>query len=261
MSKGKGDAMNRQLLILDKARVAGRVGVDDLAQDLGVSSHTIRRDINALCATGKLRRLHGGAEFIEQAANLPYAARSVLNVAAKRRIAARVAALIPDGATLFFSIGTTPALVAAALSQRKGLTAITPNLNAAIALSDAPDARIILPGGELRLPDRDILGPQALELFGKYRADVAIYGVGGIDPDGSLLDFDETEVAMRETMRLNARQSILVADVSKFGRPAAAVGGHLRDADHIVLDAHPDAGFATMLGNLPQAPLIAEVQA
>lgn len=253
----KGCEMNRQASILDIAQTQGRVLVDELAAHLRVSPHTIRRDINSLCEMGKLRRLHGGAEFIEGSSNLPYATRSGLHVAAKKQIAAQVAQLIPDRATLFFSIGTTPALVASALIAREGLTVITNNLNAAMALSDAPGARIILPGGELRLPDRDILGPQVLDLFRSYRADFAIYGVGGIDVDGSLLDFHEEEVQNRETMRSNARAAVLVADVSKFGRRAAAVGGTLAQADHIVLDQQPEAPFAGALSGVSSKVLLA----
>lgn len=250
--------MNRQRLILEQAQFNRRVNVDDLAQQLSVSSHTIRRDINSLCEQGKLRRVHGGAEFVEGSLNLPYSTRTSLNVAAKQQIAAQVARLIPDGATLFFSIGTTPAIVAAALTERGSLTVITNNLNVAMSLSEAPGARIIVPGGELRLPDRDILGVQALELFESYRADYGIYGVGGIDGDGSLLDFYEPEVRMRQALRANARQSILVADSSKFGRRAAAVGGHLDEADHIVIDARPDPAFSSLLGPVEDRLIVAE---
>ncbi|MBB3993112.1 DeoR family glycerol-3-phosphate regulon repressor [Sulfitobacter undariae] len=249
--------MNRQLMILETARTDGRVSVDSLAAAHAVSPHTIRRDINALCEQGRLRRLHGGAEFIEGASNLPYAARTTLNLNAKKQIAGQVAQLIPNGATLFFSIGTTPALVADALSHRQGLTVITNNLNAAMALSEAPDVRIILPGGELRLPDRDILGTTALALFEGYRADYAIYGVGGIDGDGSLLDFHTTEVQIRQTLCANARHNILVADATKFGRRAAAVGGHLSEADHIVIDSRPPATFDTVLAPLNDQLIIA----
>lgn len=242
--------MNRRSAILETAQARGRVMVDELAELLRVSAHTVRRDINALCEQGKLRRLHGGAEFIEGSSNLPYAARSSLNVAAKQQIAARVAQAVPDGATLFFSIGTTPAVVAAALAGREGLTVITNNLNAAMALSEAPDVRIILPGGELRLPDRDILGPQALEMFTAYRADFAIFGAAGVDSDGALMDFHAPEVRMRQSARNNARQSILVADRSKFGRLAPAVGGHLAEADMVVTEARPGAEFAAILDQL-----------
>ena len=201
-------------MILAAARRDGRVSVEALAEEFGVSAHTIRRDINALCEAAKLRRLHGGAEFVENGSNLPYGARAVLHLAAKRAIAAAVAARIPDRATVFLSVGTTPALVAAALAERNRLTVVTNNLNAALALSDNPSNRILLPGGEVRLPDRDMLGEAAIALFGAYRADFGIYGAGGIDRDGALLDFSAEEVRAREAIRANSRCAIFVADRS-----------------------------------------------
>ncbi|MGI3163749.1 DeoR/GlpR family DNA-binding transcription regulator [Pseudooceanicola sp. 200-1SW] len=243
--------MDRKEQILQVARREGRVMVDGLAEAFGVSAHTIRRDINALCEEAKLRRLHGGAEYIEGQANLPYHARAVLNFDEKSAIAREVAKVIPDGATLFISIGTTPAIVAGALAEKQALTVITNNLNAAFALSENPGNRIILPGGEMRLPDRDILGPEAVDLFRTYRADFGIYGVGGIDHDGSLLDFHAAEVQMREQMRANSRRSILVADRTKFGRRAAAVGGQLDEAGMVVLDRAPGDDWQPLLEGYP----------
>ncbi|WP_101068031.1 DeoR/GlpR family DNA-binding transcription regulator [Roseovarius salinarum] len=239
--------MDRRSVILELAQRDGRVMVDALAEELGVSSHTVRRDLNALCEETKLRRLHGGAEFIDGSANMPYAARSVLNFDAKQRIARTVAGMVFDGATVFISIGTTPALVARALAEKEALTVITNNLNAAMALSENSANRIILPGGEMRLPDRDFLNEEAISVFSAYRADFGIFGVGGIDVDGSLLDFHEPEVRAREQIRANSRTSVLVADHSKFGRRAAAVGGTLAEADAVVLDRRPDAPFGALV--------------
>lgn len=248
---------DRRAQILQVARRDGRVMVDELAGMFGVSAHTIRRDINQLCEEARLRRLHGGAEYLEGQANIPYQARAVMNHDAKAAIARAVAELVPAGATVFLSIGTTPALVAAALAETPGLTLVTNNLNAAMALADAEAARIILPGGELRLPDRDLLSPGAEALVARYRADFAIYGVGGIDSDGSLLDFNAAEVGMREAMRRNARQSILVADRSKFGRRAAAVGGALAEADMLVLDSLPGAEWRGLVDGYPGRLIVA----
>jgi len=234
--------------------------VDSLATDLGVSPHTIRRDLNALCEESKLRRLHGGAEFIDGVANMPYALRSVLNLEAKQQIAAAVAEIVFDGATLFLSVGTTPAIVAHSLTGKEGLTVVTNNLNAAMALSENTTNRIILPGGEMRLPDRDFLNPASIALFSEYRADFGIYGVGGIDGDGSLLDFQAAEVAAREQIRMNSRCAILVADCSKFGRRAAAVGGRLDEADHVVLDRRPTDGFAALVEPLSDRVIAAAEQ-
>jgi len=239
--------MDRRAAILDVARRQKRVLVDSLANDLGVSAHTIRRDLNALCEEAKLRRVHGGAEFIDETLNLPYSVRSVLNFEAKQAIARAVSGQVFDGATVFISIGTTPAMVAHALAGKTALTVVTNNLNAAMALSENTTSRIILPGGEMRLPDRDFLNEASIGLFASYRADFGIYGAGGIDGDGSLLDFHTSEVRAREQIRANSRQSILVADHSKFGRRATAVGGHLHDADLLVIDRCPDPPHAALL--------------
>lgn len=239
--------MHRRAHILELAMRDGRVSVEALSEELNVSPHTIRRDINQLCQEAKLRRLHGGAEFIGDRINLPYGQRAVLNYEAKSSMAQAAAAQIPDGATIFISIGTTLAIVAEALLHRDGLTIITNNMHAALALSSNASNRIILPGGELRLPDLDFIDAEASRLFSRYRADVAMYGVGGIDLDGRLLDFSQDEVRAREEMRRNARRSVLIADRSKFGRYAAAVGGWLSDADTIVIDEPPAVEYRALL--------------
>jgi DeoR family glycerol-3-phosphate regulon repressor len=129
-------------------------------------------------------------------------------------------------------------------------------MHAALALSTNASHRIILPGGELRLPDLDFVEPQSHRLFSRYRADVAIYGVGGVDLDGRLLDFHEDEVRAREEMRRNARRTILIADRSKFGRCAAAVGGWLSDADTIVVDEMPATEYRALLTCLPGSVVV-----
>src|SRR5690606_35527880 len=123
---------------------------------------TIRRDIDELCEGEGLRRLHGRVELAREQLNTPFDQRTGANLAGKQAVGEAAASLIPDGSTLFISIGSTPLAVARALRGRKGLTVITNNLSAAMALSEVISNRIILPGDELRLPDRDILGDEVL---------------------------------------------------------------------------------------------------
>lgn len=54
-------AAERQESILGEARLRGFVKVVDVAQRLGVSTVTVRRDIAALVDAGRLTRVHGGA--------------------------------------------------------------------------------------------------------------------------------------------------------------------------------------------------------
>ena len=56
---------------------------------------------------------------------------------------------------------------------------ITNNLSVAMALSEEVSNRIIVPGGEIRLPDRDFVGEEVVDFFARYRAEVAIFDHGG----------------------------------------------------------------------------------
>lgn len=116
-------------------------------------------------------------------------------------------------------------------------------MNAAMALGNNTGNRIVIPGGTLRLPDRDVISPEAEAMFNKYKVDFGLFGVGGVEPDGTLTDFDHREVSLRQAIAANCRNSILVADQSKFGRPAPAKGGHLTDPDLIVVDGAPGGVF------------------
>lgn len=234
------------------------MSVDALAEMLGVSMQTIRRDIDVLCESEELRRRHGHIELAAQHLNTPFDQREATNTLRKQDIGEATAALIPNGATIFISIGSTSLSVARALRRRKYLTVITNNLSAAMVLSDEVSNRIILPGGELRLPDRDILSDEVIDFFSRYRAEFAVFGAAGVAEDGSILEFHSAEVRARERIRKNALTSILVLDSTKFGRMAPAAGENIRDVDHVVLDQKPDGVFASMIDEIGDRLLLAE---
>ncbi len=236
----------------------GAVTVGSLAERFDVSTQTIRRDVDALCEGDMLHRVHGRIELSDEFLNTPFDQRAGTNLLGKRAIGEAAASLIPDGATLFISIGSTPLSVAQALRRRKGLTVITNNLSAAMALSEEVSNRIILPGGELRLPDRDILGNDVLNFFGRFRAEFAVFGAAGIADDGGLLEFHTTEVSATQKICENAQTSLLVVDGSKFGRQAPALGDNIADIDTVIIDRRPPPAFAPLMDKIKDRLLIAE---
>ena len=250
--------VRRRDLIVEVVQERGSVSVGSLAEMLGVSTQTIRRDIDLLCDGDTLRRAHGRIELAENRRNTPFDQRAGTNLTGKRAIAETAATLIHNGATLFVSIGSTALSVARALRYRKELTVITNNLSAAMALSEEVSNRIILPGGELRLPDRDFVGEEVVEFFGRFRAEFAIFGTAGVGEDGRLLEFHESEVRASERMRINAQRSILVIDRSKFGRLAPAAGTMITDIDHVVCDRPPASGFEHVIEALGKTLSFAE---
>jgi DeoR family glycerol-3-phosphate regulon repressor len=241
------DITERQASIAERVRGRGFQTVADLAEHFGVTTQTIRRDIGELSELGLLKRRHGGVEPREPNANLSFGERRILNLDAKQRIARAVAERIPNGASLAVSIGTTPELVVRALSGHRGLRVFTNNITAALGACDIADAEVAIPGGTLRLGARDVIGRDVEDFFARFKVDIGIYGVGGVDPSGELLDFHEDEVRAREAIRHNCRQVFLVLDATKFGRPAHVRGGHITEADVVFCDATPPADIARAL--------------
>ncbi len=179
----------------------------------------------------------------------------MLNIDAKRRIAQLVAREVPDGASLFFGIGTTPEQCALALADHSGLRVMTNNLNVAMALSAARPARSPSPAAACAPRSRRGAG-EAHGFFGRFAADIGIYGVGGVAEDGTLLDFGTDEVTMRTTLTQHCRQRFLVLDHSKFGRGGTVRGGNITEASVVFTDrprpppsptacARPESGSCT----------------
>ncbi|MET1080861.1 MAG: DeoR/GlpR family transcriptional regulator [Pseudomonas sp.] len=237
----------RQQNILDLARERGYVSIDELACAFTVTPQTIRRDINQLAELGLLRRTHGGAASeASSTQNTAYTMRAGLMREEKQRIAEAIASQIPDHASLFISIGTTTEAVARALLNHRGLKIITNNLHVAAQLSDKQDFEVLVAGGTVR-SDGGIVGQAAVDFIQQFKVDFALMGISGIDEDGSLLDFDYQEVRVSQAIIDNARQVILAADSSKFGRNAVVRLGSLSLIDRLFTDSAPPAAISQLL--------------
>ncbi len=237
----------RQHEILSLARERGYVSIDELAQAFAVTPQTIRRDINQLAEQGLLRRTHGGAASeASSTQNTAYAMRAGQMREEKQRIAEAVAAQVPDHASLFISIGTTTEAIARELLKRNGLKVITNNLHVAAQLSAKADFEVLVAGGTVR-GDGGIVGQAAVDFIEQFKVDYALVGISGIDDDGSLLDFDYQEVRVSQAIMRNARQVLLAADSSKFGRNAVVRLGPITLVDRVFTDAPPPPAIHRLL--------------
>lgn len=206
--------------ILRLARSAGHVTVDGLAGLLEVTRQTIRRDLADLADSGQLERVHGGAVLPSGVSNIAYEERRRLNAAAKERIGAASAALIPNEACIFLGIGTTTEATARNLMQHKNLMVVTNNLNIATLLTGNANAQVVLTGGTLRASDGGLTGPHTLDTVRAYAFDRVVLGCSAISDSGVLLDFDMDEVRVMQAVMSLTQHRILLADSSKFSRHA-----------------------------------------
>lgn len=231
------EARRREMLAL--LQRTGFITLEQLAARFGVTLQTIRRDANEMDGGGLLRRYHGGVGRLGSTENTAYDIRRGHEIAAKRRIAHLVAEHVPDGSSLFINIGTTTEAVARALLVRERLRVITNNLNVAMILREKPDFEVLVTGGQVRHMDGGIIGGQAVDFISQFRADIGIIGISGIEPDGTLMDFDYREVRVARAILDHARCTYLAADHSKFGRNAMVRLGHVEELAALFTDAPP----------------------
>lgn len=229
----------RQQTILLWVRQAGHLEVELLAKRLEVTPQTIRRDINALCETGLLRRHYGGVSLPSASSNLPFASRQIINQSAKIQIAQRLAQLLPNGASVFLGIGTTVEFVARALANHQDLKILTNNLNVASLLCNSPSIEVTVAGGQLRHNDHDLVGEETTRFFRNFQVDYGIIGAGSLDVQHGLMDFDLREAMVSRAILGNARQRVLVADHSKWNRSAFAKVAEFTDLDVFITDSLP----------------------
>ncbi len=230
--------------ILETARRQGKVTVEGLAEQFGVTLQTIRRDLTDLADEGKLERVHGGAILPSGTTNIHYEERRILNQDAKADIARVCAALIPEGSSVFLNIGTSTEAVARELLHHRDLMIVTNNMNVANILAANRDCQVMLTGGTLRRQDAGLIGTLATATIRQFKFDIAVIGCSAMDNDGDLLDFDIQEVGVSQTIITQSRKCFLVADHSKFKRSAPARIASLAEIDTFFTDRPLSASLA-----------------
>ena len=238
----------RQINLLDAVRSRGSMTVEHLADMLGVTLQTVRRDVQRLADEGLLTRFHGGVRIpISTTENIAYLHRASLHAEGKARIARAVAERVPNDCSLILNIGTTTEAIAQQLMRHTGLRVITNNLNVATILSGNTNCEVIVAGGSVRSRDRAVVGESAIDFIRQFKVDIALIGVSSIESDGSLRDYDLREVKVAQTIIAQAREVWLAADASKFNRPAMIRLGSLSDIHRLFTDAPPPPPFPELL--------------
>ncbi len=218
----------------------GAVGVENLAELLGVSTATIRRDLARLADQGVITRSHGGAMRADVGLEVPISFRRGTAVAQKRRIAAAAATLIGEGAIVGITGGTTTIAVARALASVRKLTVVTNALNVGMELARHRNIRLVLTGGVCRTASFELSGPIAESTLSGYNLDVAFIGVDGIDADAGCTTHDDSEARANAALVKIARHTVIVADSSKIGRITFASICPIDLVDQLITDNEAD---------------------
>ncbi|GHF36995.1 DeoR/GlpR family transcriptional regulator of sugar metabolism [Deinococcus metalli] len=208
--------LERQTRILELMDAHESLLTQEIAEKVGVSEATIRRDLQGLAERGLVSRTHGGAMRLERhiAREPAFATKSVRMPTEKMAIADYAASQVPDGATVIFDAGTTILEVARRLAGRP-LTAITLDLPAAQALA-VGETEVLLLGGRVRSNSFSITGPWTEEHLRNLRADLFLMGAHAVDERGVSNAVIEEAVVKRLAVEAS-HATMLLADHTKFG--------------------------------------------
>ncbi|HHI70937.1 MAG TPA: DeoR/GlpR transcriptional regulator [Rhodobacteraceae bacterium] len=243
---------HREQEILKELRLAGgscRVGY--LAERLGVSDETVRRNIKALQKKSQVRKVHGGVLLAEDLTltEQPFQARMDKNAEAKRLIAARLAETIRDGDSLFLDIGSTTAYAARALRNHRDLYVVTNSLTVANALATRNGNRVFFAGGELRSHDGGAFGQDAISFIRRFNLQYAVFSAGAINSETGFMLHDIAEADLLAKALPRAQTRILLADSSKFGTRAPIAVNSAGAIDVLITETTPPEGIIRMLGD------------
>lgn len=239
-------AERRHGLILALVAERGSMSITELHRRLKVSRETIRRDIALLAQKNGLRRTHGGALSVESS-EPPLALREITNAGGKRAIGERAAGLIPDGASVIISAGTTTRCVADALMARRELTVFTNDLVSCGKLAGRNGNRVFMLGGEVGI-NGGVFGRDTTAMLSNYFADFAFIGAGAVSSAPPwLMDFSREEGELHSAILHSARTAAVVADRTKFNRFAPVRIRNSEKVQYLITDAPPDGDIMAAL--------------
>ena len=225
----------RERLILDRLSAEGSVSVGALAQDLRLSEVTIRGDLRGLEDKGWINRTWGGAAA---AMHRNILERQRIFPERKNAIAKAAAKLVQDGDVIMIEAGTTTALVARYLAEKRDIHIVT---NSTLVFSCArmyPHLQITMTGGEFRRPTESLVGPIALETIGRLNVRLAFVGTDGFTLERGMTTHLMEGVEIVKAMKAHAQTTVLVADSSKYGKVGFANVLPLAAMDLILTDTN-----------------------
>ncbi len=226
----------RRDLILDALSERKYLSLGDLISLTGASESSIRADLVELGAEGKLIRLRGGAQALNNESSsfeLSVEAKMGIEVEAKRAIAAFAATLIKEGSFVYLDAGTSTYYLAEAI-QAVQITVVTNSLTLAKKMKER-GYPVYVVGGEFKLTTDAFIGSMTREILSRFTFDVGFFGTNGIDLQQGLTTPDYEEAMVKKAAMEQCAKAYVLADHTKFG-VRTAVTFHPFRPEEIITD-------------------------
>jgi DeoR/GlpR family transcriptional regulator of sugar metabolism len=230
--------VERRAYLLAQLDRDGAIRLDPIANELGVSVMTVRRDLLDLEAEGLVRRVRGGA--VPAMLPQPFSERMARRGAIKTAIARKAEDLIPSSGAVAFDASSTAAALIDLIDGGDGLVVATNSLENAAAARRRPGVRAILIGGDLDERTGSFVGPIAARAAEGLAYRRFFMSASAIDPDFGTSEVSLAEAQVKIDIARVAGEVVLLADSSKLGERAVGRGIDWRDIDVLVTELDPE---------------------
>ena len=231
------DTIYRHKAIIEKINNEEQVKVQNLCDELDVSSVTIRKDLRLLEEKGFLYRIHGGATL-----NNPYAIdkhvneKEKIHFSEKMKIGSEAAKMITQDDSILIASGTTVLCFAKCIVPNDSLTVITSALNVALELNNHLEIDVIQLAGNLRKRSSSVTGMYAEKILSDFSCTKFFLGVDGIDLDFGFTTTNMMEAKLNREMMKISQKTIVLADASKFGKRGFGKICAIDQIDEVITD-------------------------
>lgn len=217
-----------------------KVDVSNLSNLLSVSEVTIRKDLERLESDGFIQRIHGGAILCDdgKSENVYESHTDIPEIEHKKMIGLIAAQIVNNNEAIFIGPGTTCLHVAKNLKEKRNLNIITNNVSAAIELSNIPDIKVVLTGGDIKQQEYtySLTGSAVIQALKNIYVDRAFIGVNGISFKRGYTLHDSDDSMIASEICKNANEFIVVADNTKFNKISFSQLGNLNMAKKVISD-------------------------
>ncbi|GEN47565.1 DeoR/GlpR family DNA-binding transcription regulator [Ligilactobacillus pobuzihii] len=224
----------RLMMLLDMVNQNSIMTVNDLIGKLGVSDMTIRRDLDELADSGKLVRIHGGAQSVasSDATELSHIEKKELHLEQKEQIAQRAAKMINAGDTIYIGPGTTQELIVHYVDDIADLRVVTNSLPVFECWQNK-NVDLILVGGNFRERSGAFIGGLASDTLRDLKFNKSFVGVNGLHNE-SMMTANTEEGSAQAIAVNNSLTKIVLADRFKINRDDFYQFYNLYDVDYLI---------------------------
>jgi len=227
----------RRERLLARLEGDGVIRLEEAAAELGVSTMTVRRDLEALELEGVLVRVRGGA--VATVPSQSFDERAATDDLAKREIARKALELVPASGTIAVDASSTSGHLLARIRSGSELLIATNSAHNHARARSIRGVRAVLIGGELETRTDSFVGPIACAAAGMLNYDRFFTSASAADAGQGTSETIVEEAQLKRELVRASRETVLLIASAKLGRRAMATGIRWPEISIVITELDP----------------------